>query len=461
MTTDIAWGRLPLPEDVERMKAAGFFDDCRSTIQTYLAGELTEGMRRRLELELERLDFLPESEYPYADAEALELLDETFTDFAPEELPELVRSRAADWLYFRGVRRFHRRFIENIITTRPDYAARQKNPSAESLADVERKKRLAENLRLMPEKGQRKAKMTLELKFWLKPEAVRPGETLKVHLPLPRSCGHQSEIEILELSHPDGAVIAPEDAPQRTVCFPVAPAGDVFSVKYSFVNTIPYHSLPERSASFAPGEREKLAEYLTEEPPHVLFTPLMKEISKEIQGGETNPLKLARNAYDFVTTQVKYSYMRHYAALDNICDYAGRNLKGDCGVQAILFITLCRLAGVPARWQSGLCADPAHVGPHDWAEFYIPGLGWLYADPSYGGGAYRAGDLDRWNYYFGNLDIYRMVANGEMQSQFTPPKEFFRADPTDNQTGEAEYPHRGLLPEETDYHYEMVEFEEL
>lgn len=459
MTIDIAWGKLPLPEDVERMKAAGFFDDCRATIQNYLSGDLTEGMRHRLELELERLDFLPESEYPYDDEAALKLLDETFTDFAPEELPELVRSRAADWLYFRGVRRFHRRFVENIITTRADYAARQKNPSAESLADAERKQRLAENLRLMPEKGSRKARMTLELKFWLNPEKVRPDTPLTVHLPVPRACAHQSDIELLTLSHPTGAILAPADAPQRTVCFPAANAGDVFSVKYAFTNTISYVK-PEFDQA-KDGYPPELAEYLREEAPHVLFTPLMKEIAKEIQGEETNPLKLARNAYDFVTTRVKYSYMRHYAALDNICDYAARNLKGDCGVQAILFITLCRLCGVPARWQSGLCADPAHVGPHDWAEFYVAPYGWLYADPSYGGGAYRAGDLDRWNYYFGNLDIYRMVANSEMQSEFFPPKHFFRADPTDNQTGEAEYPDGGVLPEECDYHYEMVEFEEL
>ena len=46
--------------------------------------------------------------------------------------------------------------------------------------------------------------------------------------------------------------------------------------------------------------------------------------------------------------------MREYFTISNISEYAATNLKGDCGVQAILFITLCRIAGIPAKWQSGL-----------------------------------------------------------------------------------------------------------
>ena len=34
---------------------------------------------------------------------------------------------------------------------------------------------------------------------------------------------------------------------------------------------------------------------------------------------------------------------------------------------ALTFITMCRIAGVPARWQSGLYVAPDSVGSHDWA----------------------------------------------------------------------------------------------
>ena len=98
---------------------------------------------------------------------------------------------------------------------------------------------------------------------------------------------------------------------------------------------------------------------------------------------------------------------------------------------------------------------------HDWAQFYIAPWGWMYADPSFGGSAYRAGDLERWKYYFGNLDIYRMPANSELQSAFVPPKQYLRADPVDNQCGEAEYPDRGLFYWEIDCNHELLSLEEL
>lgn len=97
--------------------------------------------------------------------------------------------------------------------------------------------------------------------------------------------------------------------------------------------------------------------------------------------------------------------MREYFTISNISEYAATNLKGDCGVQAILFITLCRIAGIPAKWQSGLYVSTHYTGCHDWAQFYIEPYGWLFADLSFGGGAYRDGDRQRWNHYFGNLDV--------------------------------------------------------
>ena len=96
-------------------------------------------------------------------------------------------------------------------------------------------------------------------------------------------------------------------------------------------------------------------------------------------------------------------------------EYCAINLKGDCGVQALLFITLCRMSGIPARWQSGLYATKYYTGCHDWAQFYVAPYGWVFADSSFGGSAWREGDKERWNYYFGNLDIFRMPANSEIQ----------------------------------------------
>ena len=84
---------------------------------------------------------------------------------------------------------------------------------------------------------------------------------------------------------------------------------------------------------------------------------------------------MARKFYDFVTTQVKYSFVRDYFQIPHLGEYAAANLKGDCGLQALLFILLCRISGIPARWQSGLAVEPDYVGSHDWAQFYVDGWG--------------------------------------------------------------------------------------
>ena len=49
---------------------------------------------------------------------------------------------------------------------------------------------------------------------------------------------------------------------------------------------------------------------------------------------------------------------------------------------ALTFITLCRIAGIPARWESGFAVAPGDAGCHDWARFYVAPKGWMYADCS-------------------------------------------------------------------------------
>lgn len=126
-----------------------------------------------------------------------------------------------------------------------------------------------------------------------------------------------------------------------------------------------------------PDARPVQAEDLAEQAPHICFTPYLRSLAAELRGSETDPVRIARRFYDFITTQVMYAYQRPYLLIEGGAEYTAVNLRGDCGLQALLFITLCRISGVPARWQSGLYAAPGDVGSHDWAEFYSDRLGWL------------------------------------------------------------------------------------
>ena len=111
----------------------------------------------------------------------------------------------------------------------------------------------------------------------------------------------------------------------------------------------------------------------------------------------------------------------------------------------MLFITLCRYNGIPARWQSGWYFFPGGKDIHDWTEIYIRPYGWVPVDPYMGILATRymtnltlAQRKIVRDFYFGGLDQYRMSANSDNNQRLTPPKKYFRSDNVDFQRGEVE-----------------------
>jgi transglutaminase-like putative cysteine protease len=199
--------------------------------------------------------------------------------------------------------------------------------------------------------------------------------------------------------------------------------------------------------------------YLQEQLPHIFFTPYLSYLAGQIKGDEKNPYLIAKRIYDWVTLNVKYSFMKEYKFYEDLSTYAAVNLKGDCGVQALLFITLCRICGVPARWQSGWYANPITPGNHDWAFFYCEPYGWLPVDCSFGGA--RRDKEEYREFYFGNLDAFRMVTTTGFMAPFFPEKQYIRNDPYDNQTGEMETDTGAVEAEDTVSIKEIIAFDEI
>ena len=214
---------------------------------------------------------------------------------------------------------------------------------------------------------------------------------------------------------------------------------DEFFVTFKFDRVVRYIDL-----DFDKVDAEQPTFYTNEALPHIRFTPYLVDLASKIKGDETNPLKIAKRVYDYVTENINYSYLRDYLYIDQIPEYVLKNGKGDCGAQALTFITLCRILKVPARWESGLRVGPNINSIHDWAQIYVAPYGWIPVDLTDGGGARRNLDPLKREYSFGNIDPFRMTACNDFQLGFDPPKRFMRCDPYDNQLGEAEYNDYGL-----------------
>ncbi len=287
--------------------------------------------------------------------------------------------------------------------------------------------------------------MTVKAGIKIADKAFVPGKKVLVHLPIPAECASISNVEILD--HTDFPChIADKNSLSRTISFEtVLEENRDFFVKYSYDCTAKYTALDYNAPSSIDSN-----ETVEEMAPQIVFTPYIKKLCAELSEGIEDPLHKARAFYKYCTENVTYAFMREYMTLGNICEYAAAQRIGDCGVKALLFITLCRCAGIPAHWQSGLYVTPDFIGNHDWSMFKIEPYGWLYADPSFGGSAFRNKEFERQEFYFGNLDPFRMVANNELQQEFDPPKKQWRRDPYDNQSGEIEYEDRGLIHDEVE-----------
>ncbi len=426
---DLKYLSVPLPEDILHARELGDFDLALRLIDRRIAGGLLpEALVKRFELEKEILRRLPR-EYPVAEEEAFEELKDGLGDFTRDEFDTLILDHDLDWAYVNGRRHIHEDSIANLYKVRDDLARRayergkRDDPGGPSaLLDAA----IAE----MKAKGQVTARFRMRTEITLKPEGdPRP---VRVWLPIPCEYAQVRNVNITACSHP-GAHVDDPQAAQRTVCME-GTDDRPFWVEYEYETHMRYMQPdPAKAAVSQP------AFYTEELPPHIRFTPYLRFLCREIVGQETNPLIKAKLIYEYVTHHVKYSYMRAYFTMPMIPEHAAVNQRGDCGVQTLLFITLCRIAGVPARWQSGVYTEPGGVGCHDWAQFYVAPYGWMFCDCSFGGSAVRRGMKEREEFYFCNIEPFRMPAASEFQHDFEIPPRFMRFDPYDNQLGEAEY----------------------
>ena len=480
-----------LPCDIESRKQFGDFEGALRLTEQWLRRDIPENLRARLHVEREILRVLP-LEYPLAYEEAYEKVHALLPDLTPERFRQLQDEGRIDWIYVNG----KEHFISSAAgTIRNDLEkARRREEGIVRGSEFEENSPLQDVIRRMQENGEDAFRFKIIYALRIRDEAFRPGP-VKVYLPVVCGCDYVSDIELLHTSS-GSFYLSPEDAPIRTICFEEdMEENHEFSVTFSFTSKSRYHDLwsaealeanrraegitisgkkpgantaegtliseerpgtcgEETEGSPPPDQRSERfdpvfpAGDLSESLPHLVFTRFLKDLAAEITAGLETPLEKARAIYDYITSEVTYSYVRSYCTIENLGEYALLNQRGDCGLQALSFIALCRICGIPARWQSGNeCCDGA-VSCHDWAMVYLRPWGWLYCDPSYGGSAYRCGAPIRRRHYFGNLDPYRIPSCREFQVQLDPPMTYFRADPYDNQSGEVEYEDRSLAENE-------------
>ena len=99
-------------------------------------------------------------------------------------------------------------------------------------------------------------------------------------------------------------------------------------------------------------------------------------------------------------------------------------------------MTLLRLNGIPARWQSGMVySDGDYDNLHDWGWLYLAPYGWVPMDVTTGAFEDDADPGIEW-FYLGGLDAYRIAFNDDYGRDLVPAKQHFRSETVDLQRGE-------------------------
>lgn len=188
---------LGLPEDVERYVIHGDFKSANRLIDIYMERNIPELLKERLQYEKRRISRLTK-DYIYSFDEALEMSMKKLKDFSAEELESMMDGRFADWIYIGGKVMFHHGFLETILKVVPNISDRllEKHEDKETgRTDV-----LNATIDEIIKNGDKKYSIHVKAGLKLKEEAIKKGETIRVHLPIPKEAQQIKNIKIISTS---------------------------------------------------------------------------------------------------------------------------------------------------------------------------------------------------------------------------------------------------------------------
>lgn len=270
-------------------------------------------------------------------------------------------------------------------------------------------------------------------------DAVPEGETLRCWMPFPREDNErQSDVKLLNTSEKDYILSCGKSRHSTLYMEKRAKAGEetTFSETFEFTHRGAKFDLSEVKPY---DKRSKLyKEYTRERDAHIRFTPELRMLADSLTRGTDNPVEKVERIFRYIDAHFPWASAREYSTIPNIPMYALQNRHGDCGQVSLLLITLCRIANIPAHFQSGFQMHPGAVNLHDWAEVYFEGVGWVPVDQSYG--IMKCFDKeDERMFYLGGIDSWRMIINEDFGCPLYPKKRFPRSETVDFQRGEVEW----------------------
>lgn len=436
--------RVPNEQAIQKEIEKGNYTEASKMIGLCLANtQITPEERYQMNFYLDKMNRIRKDFYQ-RDTSVINYVKKHIPEVTQEEIASWEKSNAIEHMVIDGEKRYFHSAGRNLF--RIDSVAASKYKYANGGQSDSLTRFLVWKIPQLVKEATKSKKIysspvTMKVKYTLtvKPNEVPAGETIRVWMPYPRTdVKSHTNIKLLSVSQPL-YIIAPDSYSHKSIYMEgVAVENEPTQFNYEFIYTsyAQVHQFKANEVKEYDTNSELYKKYTKERAPHILFSDNIKKRVKEIVGEESNPYLKAKKIFEWIDSNFPWASAREYSTIDNIPEYVLANNHGDCGQVSLLFITMARAAGIPAKWQSGWMMHPGNKNLHDWAEAYFEGIGWVPVDQSFGR---VKGDNEVLYFFTKGLDPYRLIVNQDISRPLFPSKIYPRSETVDFQRGEVEW----------------------
>ncbi|HDP99659.1 MAG TPA: transglutaminase domain-containing protein [bacterium] len=461
LLVQVILGFAQIPGEIQNLIDQGEFSRAQHLMRLKLATELEMDplQRQLISFEIERLERIKKDFTRTAD-EILEYIQRYVPDATVDDLAQWEQEKSLEFWVIDGEKEYFKWAAPNLFRIDKELKKIKMEKDGPGKAPVyDRLADLRQIIQAANESGQRyvnPVRVKVSYRLAVNENVVPAGKVVRCWLPFPREIpNRQTHVKLLA-SEPARHIIADnDDYLQRTIYLekPAANSSETeFRVEFEFISYAVYQKIDPQKIK-PPVITAELAPFVAERPPHIVFSNDIKVLSKQIVGDETNPYFIARKIFKFINDNIPWASAREYSTFYNISDYVLRNMHCDCGMHSIFFMTLCRLNGIPTRWQSGWTTKPGGGGMHDWGEIYFEPYGWLPVDSDVGL-INSSDEAEKW-FFLGGMDGYRLIVNDDYSQSLYPAKIHHRSETIDFQRGEVEWEGGNLYFDQWSWDYQI------
>jgi transglutaminase superfamily protein len=406
-------------------------------------------------------------DFAQTEEELTSYLKEYYPDLTIDQLREWEKKKYIEVKIIDGERKYFNRAGRNFFRINPDENKVRIAIDGEEKIDetaFSKKVYVPKVIQSVKETGKEtvdEQSFLLKYKLTVDANVVPENEIIRCWLPYPRiNTERLPSIEFISCNLNE-YIIADKEQMQRTIYMEKPSIKDEateFEVSFKITTAAQWFNINPEDIKPYDTEKEIYKPNTAERLPHIIFTDQIKNLTDSIVGDEKNPYNIVRKIYTWIDDNIPWASALEYGIMQNIPNYVLENRHGDCGMQTLLFMTMARYKGIPAKWQSGWMLHPKKVNLHDWAEVYYEGIGWVPVDQSFS--LIDSEDNEVRYFYSTGIDAYRLIVNDDYGRNLYPAKIYPRSEPYDFQRGEVEWKGGNLYFDKWDYHLDVEYLDE-